>query len=107
MSKELLYIGQPGNSNTTVVAASSSTRTIDAAWVCNATAGAVTLSVHLVPSGDSVADDVALYDAVSVAAGATVQLAALVNQCIPRAATLSMVASAAASLTVTISGRTV
>lgn len=105
MSKVLIYQGQPGNSATTVVAASQSTRTIDAAWVCNPTAGAVTLSVHLVQQGDAVADDVILYDALSIASGATVALPALVNQCIPRAASVSMTASAATSLTVTISGR--
>lgn len=106
MTKVLLYQGQPADTDTTVVAASNDTRTIDAAWVCNPTAGAVTLSVHLVQSGDSVADDVILYHEISVSAGDTVALPALVNQCIPRGATLSMVASAATSLTVTISGRT-
>lgn len=105
MTKDLFYQGQPGDVDTTVIASSSSTRTIDAAWVCNPTGGAVTLSVHIVKSGDSVADDVILYHELSVSAGETVALSAMVNQCLPRGATVSMVAGSAASLTVTISGR--
>lgn len=105
MSKQLFYQGQPTDAATTLVAASQATRTIDAATVVNPTAGAVTLTLYLVQDGDAAAADVALYSAFSVAAGETVTLAALVNQCIPRNAVISGLASAAASLTLTISGR--
>lgn len=105
MSKRRLYTGQPAATATTVIAAGSSTRVIDAAAVCNPTAGAVVLSVHLVPSGDTVADDVIVYHEKSIAAGATETLSALVNQALEPGDTLSMTAGAATSLTVTISGR--
>lgn len=105
MSKVLLGRAQPGDTATTVVTAADITRAIDAAWVCNPTAGAVTLDVHLCASGQSPADSNALYKGLSVAAGDTVSLSALVNQCIQRGSFVSMAASAASSLTVTISGR--
>lgn len=101
MSKVLLYRGQPGDSATTVVPAAPITRTIDAAWVCNSTAGAVTLTVHM--GGTTAAHMV--YSALSIGAGETVALSALVNQCIQRGEIVSMTASAAASLTVNVSGR--
>lgn len=105
MSKALFYIGQPSDSATALVTASQSTRTIDAATVCNTTAGAVTLTLYVVPADDSAADDVTLYKAFSIDAGASVVLSGLINQCIPSGATLNGLASAATSLTLTISGR--
>lgn len=105
MSKVILYQGQPGATATTVIGAANITRTIDAAWVCNPTGGAVTLSVHMVESGGSVANNRAIYHEKSIGAGETVALTALVNQCIAKGATVSMTAGSGASLTVTVSGR--
>lgn len=105
MSKVVLYQGQPGDTPTTVIGSANITRTIDAAWICNPTGGAVTLSVHMVESGGSVADNRIIYHEKSIGAGETVALTALVNQCIAKGATVSMTAGAAASLTATISGR--
>ncbi|SFI84411.1 hypothetical protein [Albimonas pacifica] len=106
MSKVLLYAGQPSDSLGTIVASADVTRTIDAATVCNPTASAATLTLHIVASGGTASAADKLYHELSVDAGATVPLTGLVNQCLARGATVQAVAGTASALTLTISGRT-
>jgi len=70
------------------------------------TAGAETFTLHIVPSGGSADDTNKIYHEKSVSASETLQLTALVNQCIPQGATVHAKASTANALTLTISGRT-
>lgn len=102
----LLYQGQPGNTSAAVFTATSETM-IYAASVCNPTGGAVTLDVWLVPSGGSAVDATMVYKANSVAAGSQQSLAYLINQALAAGDAIHMAASAATSLTVTMSGREV
>jgi len=105
MAKEQFYIGQPGATAGTLIASSSSTRTIDQASVCNTTDASATLTLYIVPAGDAAAADVAVYSEKLVAPGETLTLPALVNQAIPRGGTVEGLASTASALTLTISGR--
>jgi len=104
MARALLYQGQPGASSAAVFTASGTT-TITSAVVCNPTAGAVTLEIWYVQSGDTAADDTLIYDVtLSVAAGATVGLDKLIQLSFATGSALHMKASGATSLTVTICG---
>ncbi len=105
MSKINLYQGQAPNAATAVYTAGIDT-TIDAASVCNPTAGAVDLSVWLAPSGAAAADANKLYDVLSVGAHSQASLSLLINQAIPKTGKLFLLASTATSLTVIIAGRT-
>jgi hypothetical protein len=78
MSKQLFYQGQPGATSGVLVASSSATRTIDAATICNPSAGAETFTLYLVQDGDSAADDVILYHEKSVASGILLRVSRLV-----------------------------
>ena len=104
MTKRLLYIGQPGASAAAVYSATGTT-VLDAVTVCNPTAGDADLGVYIVPSGDTAAADTQVYKDLVVTAGQSVSLGLLVNHCLPSGASLQMIASDAATLTVTVSGR--
>ena len=104
MSKAILYQGQPSATAAAIYTATVLT-SIDAVSVCNTTAGALTLNVWIVPGGGTAAADNMIYNAVSVGANAQISLSLLVNQALGVADELHMQASAATSLTVTISGR--
>lgn len=105
-TKVNLYIGQPGTSSAAAFTAGSAERiAIDQASVCNPTGGAVTLTVYLVPSGDTAAADTTIYSAKSIASAATETLPALVNQGLDPGDSIHLKASSASSLTVCISGR--
>jgi hypothetical protein len=96
-------ISQPGTSAAAVVSASNGTRRVVGASVCNPTAGAQTLTLYLVKSGDAAAADVALYSAQSVGAGAVVILNAALNIGLAEGDEIHALASAATSLTLTMS----
>ena len=104
MSKVNIYQGQVPDSATALVTATK-TQTIDAAVVCNTSASSVTLQVWIVIDGGSTGDDHKIYDALSVDADSETSLALLINHAIPAGAKLFAQASAATSLTLTISGR--
>lgn len=99
----LLYQGQPSDTAAAVFAATGETM-ITAASVCNPTGGAVTVTVWLVPGGGSAVDGNMIYSAQSIASGAQQSLAYLVNQTLSATDEIHLEASAATSLSVTISG---
>jgi hypothetical protein len=105
MSKITIFSGQVAAAATAVYTATIDT-TIDAASICNTTAGGLTVSVWLAPTGAASGNANKVYDALAVGANSTVQLSSLINQAIPRGGILYLLASAATSLTATISGRT-
>lgn len=105
MSKSLFCHSQVATSAAVIVFGSTSTRTIDAASVCNTSASAATISLWLVPSAGSAADGNALIEALSVNAGETVILSTLINHAIPANSTIHAQASAGTSLTLIMSGR--
>jgi hypothetical protein len=105
MSKINLFSGQAPSAVAAAYTATIDT-TIDAASVCNTTAGGVTLSVWLAPDGAASGNANKIYDALTIPANSQTQLSLLINQAIPRLGKLYLLASAATSLTVTIAGRT-
>ena len=104
MSKINIFQGAVPNATTAVFTAGIDT-TIDAASVCNTTAGAVNLSVWLDPVGAAAANANKLYDLLVVPANSQVALSLLINQAVPRTGKIYLLASAATSLTVIMAGR--
>ena len=96
-------ISQPGLAAAAIVSTGSGSRRTVQASVCNPTAGAQTLTAYFIPSGDAAAADTAVYSALNVPAGGTVILSALMNIGIAAGDEIHALASAATSLTVTIS----
>ena len=96
-------ISQPGLTAAAVVSASNGTRRVVGASVCNPTVGAQTLTLYLVKSGDAVAADVVLYSGLSVGADATAILNAALNIGLADGDEIHALASAATSLTLTMS----
>ena len=87
--------------------ATNSKTMIDKVTVTNTTAAAVTFSCNLVPEGGSVADANAVIKTKSVAAGDTYVCPELVGHVLEPGDAISMIASAADSLTIRASGREV
>ena len=81
-----------------------STVRISAFTICNTTAGALTYTIHLVPSGGSVSDANMIAGVISVAANATVSVAVAIGQVLVAGDTLRAFASAASGLTQRVSG---
>ena len=105
MSKAVLTRAfQPGTSATSAHSATANT-TIDAACVCNPTGTDANLSVWIVPQNGTAGNANKVYHQIAVNGGQTVLLPALVNQALANGETLQMSASAAGTLTVTVSGR--
>lgn len=77
---------------------------IDALTVANANAAARTFSLWLVPSGGSAADATLVVKDFSIAGGKSVRVLQAIGQWINPGGSLHMVASAATSLTATLSG---
>lgn len=102
MSKSVFFHGAAPTTASDVVSASAATRTIDAAAAINPTAGAVNLSVWLVPSAGTAADANLMLAPLAVGAGATVTIPAMINQAIPAGATVQ---AAGLGVTLLISGR--
>lgn len=71
---------------------------------CNATAGAVTVTVHLVTSGGSAADSNKITHQRSLAAGETWLCPEAVGQVLEAGGTIQALASAGASVTIVGSG---
>lgn len=65
---DILYIGQPGTSNTSLYTVPSSTQTtITAIHVTNTNSATKYFSLHIKQSGDTVADDVAIAHTIKLA----------------------------------------
>ena len=78
--------------------------TISQATATNTTAGAVTVTVYLVPSAGSAGDSTTILGAKSIAANTTVILSELIGHNIEPAGTIQALAGANASITLAVSG---
>jgi hypothetical protein len=107
INKNIIPAKQAENSDTTQYTASNVTAIIDKFTITNTTSGAVSLSVHIVPSAGSVGDGNLVMDAKFVAAGETYTCPELVGQVLASGSFISTIASAATSLTIRASGREV
>jgi len=86
--------------------APGSTRTIiDKMTVTNTDASSRTVSVYIVPSGNTPSDDFLIYSALSVAAGATVELEAMKNHILATGDKINVFASVASKVVIRASGR--
>ena len=108
VAKTLYESAQIPTAETTLYTAPANTRTIiDKATITNTTAGAVTATVKLVPSGGSVGASNTVISAQSIAAGASYLCPELAGHILNTGDFVSALAGAATSLTIRISGREV
>lgn len=105
IDKKQFYQGQLSASASKVYEAENVVAGIDAATVCNTTAGAETITVNIVASGGAASSANTVINAVSIAAGDTQTLPALYNHAVPQGYSIYASASTGAALTLTISGR--
>jgi len=97
------YIGQPGIADTTVYTCPANTvARVLKCTATNDTTTAVTLSTHKVPSGDAVGDDVLIMNAKALGSKETYECPEVVGQVLDAGDLLSMIASVAAQITVSI-----
>ena len=100
-----LYQGQPGTTAAALYTAPSGRAgVVNRAVVCNPTAGAVALTLHAVPASGTAGPTNILFSAKSIAAGATEVLSELIGAVFESGQSLQGLASAAASLTLTVWG---
>lgn len=104
---KILYQGQLPASEAELYQPSNVTAYIDQAVVCNPTGGAVTLTISVVKGGGALADANKIYHEFSIALKETQTLGGLLNLRLESGDEIRAVASSAASLTLTISGREV
>lgn len=105
-AKVLINAKQAAGSVTTEYTAPSSTRTIiDKFTATNTTGGAVTLTIHIVPSGGSVDATNKILDAYSIAANTFLDLSQMQNHVLAAGDIIAVGASAATSITIRASGR--
>lgn len=76
---------------------------IDALTLCNTTAGAITVTIYIVPSGGTAAATNTILSSYSVAAGETYVVYGAIGQWIEDGGTLQALASAATSVTLLLS----
>jgi hypothetical protein len=109
-----LYQGQPATTeaelytapaNTTNNPSPGATAILKSMVICNTTASAATLTLYLVPSGGSAGAGNMLYNALSVAAGATTVID--LEQYMEAGEFLAGLQGTASALTVTLSGVTI
>ena len=107
-AKPLINSKQAANAATTEYTTPTSTRTIiDKFTATNTTAGAITLTVYLVPSLGTAGATNTIISALSIAAGVTTDITQLQNQILAAGDFISVLASAATSITIRASGREV
>lgn len=107
-AKPLILSQYAEASATTEYTTPSSTKTIiDKFTATNVTGGSVSVSVYLVPNGQSVGDEYKIIDAKSVAANGTEDLTALKGHILDTGGFISVVASAGSSIVIRCSGREV
>lgn len=105
-AKCLLEAKQAENAETTQYTAPTGVRTIvDKFTVTNTTAGAVTITIKVVPSGGAAGASNVITQTASVAANSVYTAPEMVGQILNAGDFISTLASAAASLTIRISGR--
>lgn len=102
--KRLVPGSQIAATATTYYTATNVTARIDACALTNTTAGAITATLHIVPSGGSAAASNCVLSAQSIAAGATLIPPGVIGQSIEPGGTLQALASSAASITLVASG---
>ena len=102
----IFYQGQPGTSDAELYQPGTGlVGYVDSAVVCNPTAGSQTITLAVVKGGGALADANTVYHEFTVDAGATTVLSGLLNLRLDASDEIRGLASAAASLTLTISGR--
>ena len=108
VSKCLIETAAASNAQTTYYTAPALTRTIiDKVTATNTTAGAVTFSLNLVPSGGAAAAGNLVISAQSIAAGASYLCPEAAGHTLNPGDFISTIAGAAASITIRASGREV
>ena len=93
------------SSQTTQYTATNVTTIIDKFTATNYSAGAVTLSVNLVTSGDTAGNQNLVVKTKSLAAGETYTFPEIVGQSLAPSGFISTIASAATSISIRASGR--
>jgi hypothetical protein len=93
------------NAQTTQYTATNVTTIIDKFTATNYSAGAVTLSVNLVTSGDTAGNQNLVVKTKSLAAGETYTFPEIVGQVLAPSGFISTIASAATSISIRASGR--
>ncbi len=94
----------PSSAAALFTAQTGETAAIHAASLTNTTAGSQTVTVHIVPSGGSVADSNMVLKARSVAANTSVTVPELINHIIPAGAAIHGFCSAGTAISLAISG---
>lgn len=94
---------QIANSATTYYTATNLQARIDACTLINTTAGAITVTIYIVPSGGTAAATNTALSSYSIAAGETFVVAGVIGQWIESGGTFQAVASAATSVTLLLS----
>lgn len=95
---------QIANSATTYYTATNVRARIDACALTNTTGGAVTATLHIVPSGGSATTSNCVLSAQSIPAGGTFVPPGVIGQWVPAGGTLRALASAATSISLVMSG---
>lgn len=104
-TKVLIDTKQAENSQTSQYTATNVKAIIDKFTAINTTAGAVTLSVNIIPSGGSAGDSNLVVKTKSIGAGQTYTFPELVGQYLESGMFISTIASAASSIAIRCSGR--
>lgn len=102
--KRLVAGSQIAASATTYYTATNLTARIDACTLTNTTGGAVTVTMHLVPSGGTADATNIILSAHPVPAGGSYIVPGALGQAIESGGTLQALASAATSVTIVVSG---
>jgi hypothetical protein len=105
-AKALIDAQYANTSATTQYTAPAATRAIiDKFTVTNTDASARTITVNIVPNGQSATGSNTITSALSVAAGASVELAELKNHILSAGDAVSVLASVASKVVIRMSGR--
>ena len=102
--KRLVAGSQLTNAAATYYTATNVSARVDSCALVNTTAGAITATVHLVPSGGTATAANCILSAKSIAAGATFVPPGIIGQVIENGGTLQALASANTSITLVASG---
>lgn len=102
--KRLVSGSQLTTSAATYYTASGVKTRIDSCTITNTSGGAVTATIHLVPSGGSASDSNKVLSAYSLAAGQTYVPPGIIGHWLEAGGTLQALASAGTSITLVASG---
>lgn len=105
LPKRLVSGAQVADTATTYYTAPANTRTtISACTLTNTTAGAVTATLHLVPTGGTAGADNCILSARTIAAGESYNVAPAIGQTLEAGGMIQALAGAATSITLVASG---